>query len=91
MAKRKRANTRVRRVNTASSERTDHPIGGHAEMLRKLVNDKLAAVGINDVSLKAMHFDASDANPCPPGQHQEMVCRTMPDGSKVCNLECVPD
>lgn len=71
--------------------KANHPIQQHVEKLRKIVNDKLVAEGIHDVSLTAMHFGANDAGPCPPNQHQEMVCRTMPDGSKVCNLECVPD
>lgn len=69
-----------------------HPIARHVDRIRELVHGALADAGISGLSLRAMHFDVSDScsDPCPPGQHRKMVCRTMPDGSQVCSCECVP-
>lgn len=83
-----------RKVNKVVSPKlpiTQHPVQEHAVGIRDVVHAHLAEVGIKDLVLKEIRLGPSAGDSCPQGQHQEMVCRTLPDGTSVCRLECVPD
>lgn len=68
-----------------------HPVQEHVEAIRDLVHAELADRGISNLVLNEMRFGAVGDDSCPEGQHQKMVCRTLPNGTSVCRLECVPD
>jgi len=93
-AKPRKAKKSMSKPKSPMAPLSDHPIIGHAERIRGLVNTALRGAGINDLSLQSMQFSGTDSSsdPCEqPNQHREWKCRDMPDGSQVCSWVCVPN